>query len=130
MNFPISRRTWLHPSISGRMYIVEHLVDEDARPEVDPSLYAGLPAAERAKYRRQDKARLTSWERGRWLYIGIAVTIRQQTSSNWANGGLVVGRASIWGVESDSAKRYLRELEDDMQAQAEAEVGHLKEALQ
>lgn len=82
-----------------------------------------------AKYREQDRERLDAYDRGEWYMLGVCVEIRKQTTTKWANGGLEVGRASVWGIESDSGESHLAEVEKDMIAQAFAEVNLLKEAL-
>jgi hypothetical protein len=109
---------------NGFHYTVKHVIDGDAdwsylAPESDDT-----PVEAEAK-----RARLHDLRMGRWYHIGVVVEIRKQTTSNWADGGLEVGRASVWGVESDSGQGHLDEIEADMVAEAEAEVERLREAL-
>lgn len=95
----------------------------------DVNRYAGCAPEEIAEYQKQDNERLEAYDRGDWCLIGVCVSIRKQTSSNWANGGLEVGRASVWGIESDCDKEYFAEIEMDMIAEAFEEVNRLKAAL-
>jgi hypothetical protein len=53
----------------------------------------------------------------------------KNTASNWADGGFEVGRASVWGIESDSDSSYIRETEEQEISEAFAEVKRLKQAL-
>lgn len=115
----------------GFTVIVEHLSDDDMQcetPEEALAHYNGCPQSEKAKYFKQDKRRYNAWLRDKWQYIGIEVSIRKQTPSNWADGGLEVGRSSVWGVESDSGD-HIAELEKEEIANAFAEVKLLMAAL-
>ena len=113
----------------GFLIIVNRVYDDDPDTSYLTQDYEEEAPADRAKYREQDKARLASLYRGDWHFLGIAVEIRKQTASNWADGGLEVGRASCWGFESDSEESFLRQEEENITAEALAEVGRLKEAL-
>lgn len=93
-----------------------HLVD-DAGYVIDPSRYEGLPPEDIATYTAQDEARFETWVADEWNYLGICVDVRIKTAANWAEH-TIVGRASIWGVESDSGADYIRELERDMRVEA------------
>lgn len=116
----------------GFRYTVSHILEDD-NPKShglgDTSNYAGLSEAEQRKYNAQDAKRIAAYNRGEWHYLGIAVDIRKNTSSNWADGGPIVGRASVWGIESDSDAPYFAEVEEDMIAEAETEVARLRVAL-
>lgn len=113
----------------GFTIIVSHMSDDHADTSSLEQDYADCPADERALYQAQDAARLKALYAGDWEYIGVCADVRKQTASNWADGGPVVGRASIWGVESDSDAEYITELETEMVIEALAEVDRLKEAL-
>ena len=116
----------------GFTVIVERIADDnpDADWLTDPARYSDVTdATERAKYEAQDAERLAALERGDWSFVGVAVTIRKQTATKWADGGLEVGRASCWGIESDSDESFFADIERDMITDAFAEVGALKEAL-
>jgi hypothetical protein len=82
-----------------------------------------------AKYFKHDKARYEAWLRDEWTYVGVCVDIRLNTASNWADGGPVVGRASVWGIESDSDQAYLKQTEDEITADAWLVVRRLRYAL-
>lgn len=110
---------------------IDHVADRDAdlsyllQDYDEPS----ISEHERAQYQKQDAARLAAYYRGDWSMIGIAVTIRKQTATNWADGGLEVGRASIFSIESDSDPEYFDEVARDLIVDALAEVAKLKQAL-
>ena len=115
----------------GFTVIVDHVYDptmECDTPEVASQNYDS-DDADKAKYFAQDKARYDSWCNDDWRYIGISVTIRKQTASKWADGGLEVGRASIWGIESDSDAAYLATIEAETVSEAFGEVAALKLVL-
>jgi hypothetical protein len=115
----------------GFSVTVEHIFDESpdlsylTQDYKDPS----ISAREAARMRAADKVRLDQYNRGLWHMVGVAVKIRRQTASNWADGGLEVGRASVWGIESDSGADYFAEVERDMVSEAFAEVAKLRAAL-
>lgn len=123
----ISKREILQ---NGFTVIIEHVLDEAADFSwlMDASRYEGVEDSERAKYEQQDAERMEGFRRGDWYPIGVVVTVRKQTASNWANGGLEVGRASVWGVESDAAE-HLAEVERETITDALAEVDSLRVAL-
>lgn len=116
----------------GFTVTVRHVSDDDADLSSlapDSGNYDGIDDAERETYLAQDAERLADYHRGKWHYVGVVVDIRKQTTSHWADGGLVVGRASIWGIESDSEPAYFEEIERDTIAEAWAEVDRLRDAL-
>lgn len=114
----------------GFTIVINRVIDQDPDTSYLEQDYSDIgDAAEAAKYRTQDKLRLASYYQGDWYFMGITASVRKQTSSNWADGGLEVGRASIWGVESDSSEEYLESVEKDMEQEALLEVERLKVAL-
>lgn len=114
----------------GFTIIVDHVVDHDADLSYLLQDYDDVSEHERAQYKKQDTERMAAYHRGDWSMIGIAVTIRKQTAtSNWADGGLEVGRASLWSIESDSDPEYFDEVARDLTVEAFAEVAKLKAAL-
>jgi hypothetical protein len=117
---------------NGFHYTVKHLIDEDpdlSTLEPDSGRYEGCTSEEVKLNEQMDADRLAAFYRGEWHYIGIVVSIRKQTASHWADGGLEVGRASIWGIESDADPSHLDEIERAEIAEAEAEVARLRAAL-
>lgn len=112
----------------GFAVTVDRVLDEDADLSYLED-YADESPSDRAKYLAQGKARLEAYDRGEWYMLGIVVTIRKQTPSNWANGGLEVGRASIWGYESDSEEGFLKSEEESIASEAWREVEQLKASL-
>ena len=116
----------------GFTVIVNRIIDIDMEcetPEQQQANYAGCSKKEKREYFKQDKAHYDAFCNGEWYYQGVAVEIRKQTVSNWADGGLEVGRASVWGVESDSDASYFATLEDEEISEAFTEVARLKTAL-
>ncbi len=107
----VSKRTYPQGT---RTYIIQQILDHDARPD---------------DYDSTTPERLEAWHRGDWFYIGIAVEIRQQTIAQWADGGPVVGRASLWAIESDSDPMYFTQTENDLIKEAEADIEALIAAL-
>lgn len=125
----LNKRT-IVTEIPGRTIEITHVLDETA--DLDYLLeveYTDCTEDERAKYQAADADRIKAYERGDWCMVGVCVDIRQQTVSNWADGGLVIGRASIWGVESDSEPEHFAEVEQDCIDEANAEIARLTEAL-
>jgi hypothetical protein len=116
----------------GFTIIVERVFDIGHSPETPEQMqanYSGCTDAEKAEYYKQDKKRFDGLLRGEWSYVGVAVRVLKQTSTNWANGGLEVGRSSVWGIESDSDESHFAEMERDEIAGALAEVDKLKAVL-
>ncbi len=113
----------------GFTVIVRRVFDEDPDLSWLKQEYKDEKPKDRAKYRAQDAERLKAYHRGDWHMLGIMVEIRKQTKTNWANGGLEVGRASVWGFESDSDEAFLASEEKNITAEAFAEVERLKQAL-
>lgn len=105
----------------------------DPTPDIgyltDESRYRGIEESDAALYREQDAVRVAAFNAGEWQMIGIVVTIRVQTASNWADGGHVVGRDSLWGIESDSEESYLASVEAGCISEAWEEVTRTKQAL-
>lgn len=113
----------------GFLVIVKYELDDDPDTSYLTQEYEDSPPEERAEYKARDVARLKGLKRGDWYYMGVCVTIRKQTKAKWADGGLEVGRASVWGIESDSEASFIAEVERDMIAKAMSEVNNLREAL-
>ena len=110
---------------------IDRVVDPDGDVSflTGPERYSDLPPAERRTYEQADAERLRAYQRDEWCMVGVLVTIRKQTASNWADGGLEVGRASLWAIESDSEPAYFTEVENDLIAEALAEVERLRAVL-
>lgn len=100
----------------GFTIVINRVVDETPDLSYLQQSYDGLgDETEAAKYRTQDYDRLMALDRGEWYMMGITCSVRKQTSSNWADGGMEVGRASVWGIESDNSEEYLLSVEKDME---------------
>jgi hypothetical protein len=116
---------------NGFTFIIEHVADEmtPETPEDQQTNYDGCSDEEKAQYLAEDTERYEAWKRDEWYYMGIVCTIRKNTTTHWADGGLEVGRASVWGIESDSDDSFIRATEEEMVDRALAEVELLKVAL-
>jgi hypothetical protein len=115
----------------GYTVIVEHISDDMQckTPDELQANYEGSPLEEKLEYLERDRKRFDAWLEGEWQYIGIAVTIRKQTETNWADDGLEVGRSSVWGIESDSGHALIAEMEKEQIEEAFQELERLKKAL-
>lgn len=113
----------------GFMVIVKRILDEDPDTSYLTREYTEESPEDRANYKAQDAERLKGLQRGNWHFIGITIEVRKQTKTQWANGGLEVGRASVWGYESDSEEAFLKSEEESLIKEAFAEVDRLREAL-
>lgn len=115
----------------GFVYTVSRVMDEDSDISwlEDSSRYLDCTTEERATYTEQDRLRVLDYHHGHWYFVGVCCDIRRQTAANWADGGPIVGRASVWGIESDSEPGYFAEVEAEMIAEAEAEVENLRRVL-
>jgi hypothetical protein len=121
----------LRTETRGALIIETYLsTDEHGRLDhlLDPDRYAGIDADERAKYESQDAERIDAYERGDWDLVGVCCDVRIVTDTRWAVP-TIVGRASIWGVESDSDRSYFEELRRMMIADALHDARATYEAL-
>jgi len=107
--------------------------------------YKGEPPEDIRKYVRQDYERMERLQHGDWCYIGIRAEATITLNATWENS--VVSKASwhkpiapeqtitsggLWGVESDSGKDYLAEIESDELADLRKQltaVGFSKRAI-
>lgn len=99
----------------------KEIIDTSRYDDVDDPI-------ERAKYIAEDEKRYEAWMADEWSYVGVCVDVRIKTATNWAELPLV-GRASIWGVESDSDDTYFAGLEEELIADALEDVNALRRAL-
>lgn len=88
-----------------------------------------LKSEEIKTYVRQDYERMESLNRGNWQYIGIRakaeVQLTRDTVQRLSSGGL-------WGIESDSDRAYLEEIEKEELAALKTEltaIGFSKRAI-
>jgi hypothetical protein len=107
--------------------------------------YKGETPEDIRKYVRQDYERMERLQHGDWCYIGIRAEATITLNATWENS--VVSKASwhkpiapeqtitsggLWGVESDSGKDYLAEIESDELADLRKQltaVGFSKRAI-
>lgn len=74
--------------------------------EHDSGNYKGESPEDIAKYEAQDLERLDAYHRGDWEMLGVQVTV--------ARNGIILGRASLYGIESDSGEEYFKEVEKEL----------------
>lgn len=103
-------------------------IDEDPAISYLQQDYKEESPEDRRKYLAQDKARLDAYYKGDWHYVGVCCDISIKTETNWAIP-TVIGRSSVWGVESDSGEDYFKELAKDQIAEAWADIERTKKAL-
>lgn len=106
---------------NGLLYTVKRVLDET------PDLSYLDPDAT-PEYAEENQARLDAYNRGDWCMVGVCVDIQIQTRKNWVDPP-VVGRASLWGIESDSDDTDFAEVESDLIREAEEDVDCLREVL-
>mgnify|MGYP001558118327 FL=1 len=103
-------------------------IDEDPDLSYLQQNYKEDSPKDRQRYLAQDKARLDAYYRGDWHYVGVCCDIRIKTETNWTIP-TVIGRSSVWGVESDSGEDYFKDLAEDQIAEAFADIERMKKAL-
>ena len=89
--------------------------------------YSDCTKEDQAQYKAQDRERLKAYHRGDWYMLGVCCDIAIKTDTNWVTP-TVIGRSSVWGVESDSGD-YLKELAEEQIAEAMHDLGNVKKAL-
>ena len=83
----------------------------------------GLTESQRQKYLAQDKQRLKNYYDGNWSAIGIKAEAQIQILNNPSSWILqTIHSGGLWGIESDSTKSYLEEVEQE-------EISELKHIL-
>lgn len=97
----MTQRTFKQDGFTVRVY---RLLDED--PD--------LSYLEQECFEPEGKERLAAFHRGDWYMMGIRVDIQKQTSTNRADGGPIVGSASLWGIELESDEAYLASVEQEL----------------
>jgi hypothetical protein len=89
--------------------------------------YADCTPEEQEQYKAQDAARLDNYGQD-WYTLGIKADVSIKTATNWVVPP-VVGRASLWGIESDSGEEYLKSVEEDLIVEALEDAERTREAL-
>jgi hypothetical protein len=105
----------------GFTVIVTHEYDDSPDTSYLEQEYEDCTPEEREQYKQQDRERLEALRNGDWYYLGVCVAMKK--------GSYEVGRASVWGIESDSDEGYFTEIEDDLITEAFAEVARLRAAI-
>ena len=103
-------------------------IDEDPDISCLQQDYKEESPKDRQRYLAQDKARLDAYYKGDWHYVGVCCDISITTEMNWAVP-TVIGRSSVWGVESDSGEDYFKELAENQIAEALADIERMKKTL-
>lgn len=73
------------------------------------------------EYIEESKERIRRFMRDEWSFIGVTVTA--------SKAGVELGRASVWGIESDSGNPVLNEVAGDLQHEAITEAKKKLEEL-
>lgn len=107
---------------------VSWCLDEDADLSYLNQDYADCSSDERAKYKAQDNARVEAFNRDEWVMVFCLVEVSIKTAMNWAVP-FVVARASLSGIESDSAPAYLAQVERELIEEAHADLKLTREAF-
>jgi hypothetical protein len=80
----------------------------------------------------QDYSRMTSLDDGQWHYIGIQAVAHISTPDGFGYTEQVVRSGGLWGIESDSDKEYIAEIEQEQLAELRgilAQFGFSKRAI-
>lgn len=102
--------------------------------------YTGEPPEDIRKYTRQDYERMERLNRGDWCFIGIRAeaTYHIDTRSpvtgecTGASGLQILTSGGLWGIESDSDKAYLTEIESEQLSELREQlyaIGFSKRAI-
>jgi len=71
---------------------------------------------------------ISKWAETHKHQQGSGENEKHTVKKNWAVP-TVIGRSSVWGVESDSGEDYFKELAKDQIAEALADIERIKKAL-
>jgi hypothetical protein len=103
--------------------------------DYDPDLsyltqdYTGVgDLVERAHYSNDDEQRLSDYHKGYWWMQTMSVDCTIKTAVNWAVPH-TVGRASLSGIESDTAPEYLEQIQELLIQEAKHDAVKTWEAL-
>lgn len=83
-------------------------------------------AAERVKYREQDRARLDAYRRDEWRMIGIRAKATIWIDRPGYRTNYTLESPGLWGIESDSGEAYFAEVFADECATLRADIEALK----
>ncbi len=75
--------------------------------------YKGETPADIRKYVRQDYERMERLQRGDWCYMGIRAEAEILLPSGGASIAQEITSGGLWGVESDSDKSYLADIDTE-----------------
>ena len=97
---------------------------EGAIEHSDNSRYYRYFIPANPEYAQQDYERMLAYDRNEWCMLGVVAEIY------FKDKGYPLARSGgLWGVESDSGKEYLKEIEEEQTEEAEAELRGVKEEL-
>jgi hypothetical protein len=75
------------------------------------------------KYGKRDYDRMESLNAGQWCFVGVEITtdvIRKRRSDEYPL--IDIARASIWGIESDADRAYMKSVIDDLKSELRVEL--------
>lgn len=98
-----------------RPYYRPEEIERDEQPDhhSEPEL-CGEPA-----YEKQDRARIKSWKRGEWNFLGIRARVQFYIPHPYGPHSASVHALTtpgLWGIESDSGDEYLDEVYEEQKA--------------
>lgn len=101
----------------------DHIMPERGREFRFFKPYAGGEkegTKEYCKYGKQDFARMEGLNRGDWHFMGIIAKANVQLSKDSPIQQIRSG--GLWGIESDSGEKYLKEIEQEQLAELKKEL--------
>jgi hypothetical protein len=115
-------------------YTIRHVLDESGdinhlKERLKLLTRAKMDLDYEERQQKKDlKQRILDFESGDWHLIGITVDVTVKTATGWAEPP-VVGRASLWGIESDSGDAFLSHIEKGLIEDSEDDTEALRDAL-
>lgn len=89
------------------------------------SNYKGLPEEEIRKYILQDYARMESLHRGNWFYMGLRAEAEVFVPCGQSSISQGITSGGLWGIESDSDKAYIADIEKEELAELRKQLSAL-----
>ena len=87
--------------------------------------YKGLPEEEIRKYILQDYARMESLHRGNWFYMGLRAEAEVFVPCGQSSISQGITSGGLYGIESDSGKDYIAEVEQEELAELRKQLSAL-----
>ena len=110
-----------NPKVSIR-YTMEECPDVYPDTSYLTQTYDDCEAAEAAKYRAQDAARLAAYYQDEWHYVGIRARADITVTRPGYSVTYTLHSAGLWGIESDSGAEYFAEVFKDQCEELAADI--------